>query len=193
MKYDQILKNDNINYAIIKGNNKIVFIKSGLGTDNAERKDKYVIMAGQLKEKYGCSVIISSNPNDKKSHAESDKQVIKNYVLENDFFSPVFLFFGNSNGCIKGLELASDFITFKKMILVNMPLMINFHKTLGYISKIPQTDIVSIYGNLDPSFSYIPFFEGKFPNVTTLKIPNADHNFKGMTDEFISLSDHLMN
>ena len=78
------------------------------------------------------------------------------------------------------------------MVLVNMPLMLNFHKTKRYVSAIPQTDIVAIYGQHDQSVPYLPFFEGKFENVKVLTVPNADHNFKGMLNEFIDLSDYLM-
>ena len=70
--------------------------------------------------------------------------------------------------------------------------MIDFHKTKKYLSIIPDTKITFVYGELDPSYSYIPFFEGKFDNLDILKFPGADHNFAGLTDRFISLPDCLM-
>ena len=82
-------------------------------------------------------------------------------------------------------------VAFEKMILVNMPLMINFHKTKAYLAAIPKTEIIAVYGELDPSFRYVPFLSGKFQNLNVLKIPKADHNFAGMRTEFIDLSELL--
>lgn len=193
MNFDFILQNNNIDYGFVKGDNKIVFVKVGLGGDCLGYENRYLKIARQLKDKYGCSVIVSANPNDGKKHNNSDKKIIEQYVLENKIDLPKLFFFGNSNGGVKGLELTNDGVRFKKMILVNMPLMINFHKTKRYISAIPQTEIVAVYGEHDPSFRYLPFLDGIWKNVKILTVPKADHNFWGMSDEFIDLSDFIMN
>ena len=97
-----------------------------------------------------------------------------------------------NNGCVKGLELAASGIPFTKMVLVNMPLMINFHKTVQWISTMPETNIVTVYGETDPSYRYISFLDiKKLENVEILKVPGADHNFKGMMEQFIELSEKL--
>ena len=71
--------------------------------------------------------------------------------------------------------------------------MQNFHKTKKWINDIPTTEIITIYGDKDPSYSYIPFLEcKKFENVKIVKIKNADHHFKGMMKEFIDLADRVM-
>ena len=149
-------------------------------------------MAQRLHEKYGCSIIVASNPHDGKSHVEKDKTIIRQFVIDNNIFKPEFFFLGHSNGGIKGLELSYSGITFTKMILINMPLMINFHKTKQYISSIPQTNILMMYGEKDPSFAYVPFIEGKFNNVEVSVVPNADHNFEGMLKEFIGYGEYLL-
>jgi len=192
MDYNYTLKNEDIYYGFVKGNNKIVFVKPGLGGNYSGYENKYLRIARQLNEKYGCSVIVASNPEEKRNHFNSDKQILEQYISENNITSPEFFFFGNSNGGVKGLELANNGVAFRKMVLVNMPLMLNFHKTKRYVSAIPQTDIVAIYGQHDQSVPYLPFFEGKFENVKVLTVPNADHNFKGLLNEFIDLSDYLM-
>ena len=192
MEYNYTLKNEDIDYGFVNGNNKIVLVKPGLGGDYSGYESKYLRIAHRLHEKYGCSVIVASNPEESRNHSNSDKQILEQYISENNILSPELFFFGNSNGGIKGLELANNGVTFRKMVLVNMPLMLNFHKTKRYASAVPQTEIVAIYGQHDQSVPYLPFFEGKFDNVTVLTVPNADHNFKGMLDEFMRLSDFLM-
>ena len=133
MNYDIILQNNNVYYGVINGNDKIVFIKSGLGGNHFGYENKYLKIAIRLKDQCGCSVIVASNPNDSIKHIDTDKQIIEHYILKNNICSPDLFFFGHSNGGIKGLELANEGIEFKRMILVNMPLMINFHKAKQYI------------------------------------------------------------
>ena len=192
MKFDYEGSRDSIPYGVIRGGEKIVFIKSGLGGSYVGYENKYLKIALQLKKKYGCSVIVASNPHDGRNHICIDKQILDNFLAEHRICSPEFYFFGNSNGGIKGLELTTAGVVFQKMILVNMPLMINLHKTRKYISAIPQTEILAVYGTRDPSFSYIPFLDKRFPNVKIVTAEHADHNFKGQSDDFIRLSDRLM-
>lgn len=191
MNYDYTLHHDGIDYGIITGNDQIVFIKVGLGGSYLGYENKYLTMARQLHKRYGCSVIVSSNPHDGIDHSSKDRQMIEQYVLENQLCSSELFFFGHSNGGIKGLELANKAIKFKKIVLVNMPLMINFHKTKRYISSIPQTQIVAVYGEFDASYPYVPFLDGTAENVKVLTVSKADHNFKGMLNEFIDLSDMI--
>ena len=74
-----------------------------------------------------------------------------------------------------------------------MPLMLNFHKTARWINAMPETDIVTVYGETDPSYRYIPFLKNKkFGNVEIVEVVGADHNFKGMTEQFIELSGKLI-
>ena len=191
MNFDYTLQIENIDYGFVKGDGKIVFIKVGLGGNCSGYENKYLTMAQELHQKHGCSVIVASNPNNGKNHLKADKQALEQYVLENGIYAPKLFFFGHSNGSIKGLALTEFGVAFEKMILVNMPLMINFHKTKAYVAAIPKTKIVAVYGELDPSFRYVPFLSGTFQNLNVLKIPQADHNFAGMQTEFIDLSELL--
>lgn len=188
IKFDYTLRREGIYFGILRGGGRIVFIKVGLGGDFYGYDGKYLKMALRLRERYGCSVIVASNPHDGRSHTEIDKRVIEEYIAERGIISPELFFFGNSNGGIKGLELTES-LKFRKMVLVNMPLMINFHKTKGFIARIPETEIAAVYGEGDPSFPYLPFLKGKFRNLKILSVPGADHNFEGMTEEFIGLGD----
>jgi len=192
MNYDEIMQYDGIDYGLIKGGSRIVFIKVGLGGHCSGYEDKYLRMALRLKERSGVGVIVASNPHDGKSHIRIDRQIIEQYIAKYEIDSPELFFFGHSNGGVKGLELTDAGVEFKKMVLVNMPLMINFHKTKKYISAIPQTEIIAIYGEQDPSFPYLPFIDEKFENLRAVRFSNADHNFKGFINEFIHLSDLLM-
>ena len=193
MTFDYVIKNDcNIENGCIVGNSKIVFIKAGLGGNFLGYENKYLQIANNLHKKFGCSVISVSNPIENKTVLNVDKQIIINFISDNKIENPEFYFFGHSNGCVKGLELASSYVHFKRMVLINMPLMINFHKSRAYIASIPNTEILMVYGDKDPSFSYTPFLKDKYANVKLISVSSADHHFKGMLQEFISFSELLI-
>ena len=164
MKFDCIAStNTGIDFGVKAGNKKIVFIKAGLGGNLFGYDDKYLKIAHRLNERYGCSIISASNPHDGKLHVASDKAIIEAYVKENGIESPELYFFGHSNGGIKGLQLATE-LTFRKMLLVNMPLMIDFHKTKKYLSIIPDTKITFVYGELTP---LTPIYRSLRASLTT--------------------------
>lgn len=192
MAFDHILHVDGGAYGILQGDDTVVFVKKGLGGGLTESDDKYLHLSCRMHQTYGCSVIVASNPDDGKDHGARDKQAIEQYLQMRGISTPRLLLFGNSNGCIKGLALAQAGVLFERMVLVNMPLMINFHKTKQHLATLTQTEIVAVYGQRDPSFSYIPFLEGKAPHLRVLQISDADHNFSGMTQAFLELGDLLM-
>ena len=194
MKFDYVSKTDSgIEFGVVRGNAKTVFIKAGLGGNFSGYEDKYLMMARRLNERYGCGVIAVSNPQDGCTHTEWDRAILEKYISDNSITSPELYFFGNSNGCIKGLDLAFSGVRFGKMLLVNMPLMINMQKIKRYISSLSDTDISLVYGTRDASYPYILFLRGKFANLKILTVSGADHNFGGMCEEFVGLCELLFN
>lgn len=180
-----------VEYGCILGSSQIVYIKAGMGGSYLGYEDKYLKIAHRLKDKYGCSVICVSNP--VPLPVSVDQIILDKFIRENGINSPEMFFFGHSNGCVKGLELGASGIAFTGMVLVNMPLMLNFHKTVQWINKMPEANIVTVYGEKDPSYRYIPFLENKnLPNVEIVKVVGADHNFKGMMEQFIELSEMII-
>ena len=191
-KIGKIICNGNeVEYGFISGDNRVVYIKSGMGGSYLGYEDKYLKIADRLHERCGCSVICVSNP--VPLPIDVDLVILNEFVKSLGCDNPEIYFFGHSNGCVKGLEIAAKGILFKRMVLINMPLMQNFHKTVNWIKLIPTTEMVTVYGQKDPSYSYIPFLECKnLSNVEIVKIQGADHNFRGMMSEFLELSDMLL-
>ena len=181
-----------IDFGILSGNEKIIFIKAGLGGSHVGEGDKYLRLAHRLRDAVGCSVIAVSNPEEPRTQTDTDRAILEGYIKEMGLASPHLLFFGHSNGGIKGLELGASGIPFERMVLTNMPLMINFHKTKRYISLLEDTAITIAYGSRDPSYSYIPFIEGRYKNLRVLRIEGADHGFTGMEEEQLALGEILI-
>ena len=180
-----------LEYGYIRGNETVVFIKAGLGGDYRGYEDKYLRIARLLHEKCGCTVVSVSNPNDKRFGTEHDKAVLRSVLQICGIEAPSLYLFGNSDGCRKGLALSAE-LPFLRMILVNMPLTINFHRTKRLLSLIPDTDVIAVYGEKDVSYPYAPLLEGKSERVKVVRVPGADHNFAGKTEEFIKLAEILL-
>jgi hypothetical protein len=180
-----------LEYGYIPGNEKVVFIKAGLGGDYLGYENKYLKIARLLHEKHGCTVISVSNPYDKRFGVEDDKTILQKILSQCGFRNPDLYLFGNSDGCRKGLALATE-IPFRRMILVNMPLTINFHRTKKNLSLIPETDVIAVYGEKDVSYPYAALLEGKSDRVKVVRVPGADHNFAGKTEDFIKLAEMLL-
>lgn len=180
-----------VRYGIKYGSGKIVFVKAGLGGGIPGYGEKYLRIAEGLNERYGCTVICASNPTEIRDQSAIDKFAIDEVASELGITSFEVFFFGHSNGGVKGLELARKGVSFKKMMLVNMPLMINMFTLKDIIKGMPDTEVVMVYGELDPSLFYTAFFNGIRDNVKVSVITGADHNFTGYLEEFIQLADRL--
>ena len=69
-----------IDYGIVEGNNIIVFIKAGQNGSLSGYQNKYIKMARRINEKYGCSVICSSNPFDGNNPLDNAMEIIEDYA-----------------------------------------------------------------------------------------------------------------
>ena len=95
----------NLSYGYIRGNEKIVFIKAGLGGDYLGYENKYLRIARLLHEKHGCTIISVSNPYDKHFGVADDQAILEGMLQTFGFENPELYLFGNSDGCRKVLRL----------------------------------------------------------------------------------------
>ena len=167
MNFDELYRigseNDCIEYGCVVGSNRIVYIKVGMSGSYIGYEEKYLKMACRLNDNYGCSVICVSNPLPHGRSVALDQIIIRDFVKRHNILNPEMFFFGNSNGCAKGLEMAESGTQFAKMVLVGMPLMENFHKNVERMKAISETKICTVYGERDPSLKYLPFLELLIP------------------------------
>lgn len=177
-------------YGVIRGNSSVVIIKAGSGGSCVGDGDRYLKLGKMLHDSAGCTVVCFSNfSND--SFLRADAAVIRELVSQLPEEARLY-FIGVSNGATQGLIDAAKEFPFRRMLLVNMPLMINFHKIKDALTRV-ATDIRFVYGERDPSITYVPFLElvtGRdtcAARAEIVRVPQADHNFAGMTDTFLSL------
>lgn len=185
---------DTVEYGIVWGNETIVFIKAGAGGSYLGQENKYLRMAKMLHEENGCTVICASNPSSH-SFERSDASLLQD-ILSAKGQNAALYFIGVSNGATQGLLVATRLFPLAHVLLVNMPLMINFHKIKEALSR-TDARLLFVYGERDPSASYIPFLKHAIERTSSgarhevALIKDADHNFEGLADVFIPLGKKL--
>ena len=142
-----------IDYGIVEGNDTIVFIKAGQNGSLFGYQNKYIKMAKRLNDKFGCSVICSSNPFDGNNPLDNAMEVIEDYAKRFDDYKIYYL--GFSNGGLIGAWYGTKYPKITRMVLVNGPLMYNLHKTKEGALSFKGEFIKFIYGEYDQSTPYI--------------------------------------
>lgn len=176
-----------IDYGIIRGNNNILFIKTGQNGSKRGYKDKYLKIAKAINKKYGSTVICSSNPFDGDNSLDDALEVIEKYVKDNSFNDYEIYYMGVSNGGFIGACFGDKYLKIKKMLLVNTPLMYNFYKIKQGLNNF-KGQVVLIYGSLDQSTSYVKLLDQiENKNFKYVIIENQDHYFSKDTYDFQNL------
>lgn len=184
--FDSVLTHNEIEYGIIKGDDTLFYIKVGNGGSIYGYENKYLEIAKQINTEYGCSILVANNPVHLsiKDSIELDFNFIKaNFPDTKKVFA-----FGHSNGGQMLVSYAYSYPIIKKVLAVNVPLMINLHKTKEGITKFDQDKIYMVYGSRDPSYRYVEILNSSITEkFKYIVIKNADHHFKNMLEEFIEL------
>lgn len=192
-EFDEIVQkpfeNEIIEYGIIKGNNTIFFTKAGANGSMCGYEDKYLVMGCQLHNKYGYTIVCSSNPFALDETIGQGMDVIEQFVKE----PYQVYYFGHSNGAVMGARNAWKYPQIKRLLLVNGPLILNWHHTKAGAQKFQGERMVFVYGENDISCKYVPMLSLiKNPAVSFHTIPGAEHNFVGMLEEFENLPEQYL-
>lgn len=188
MKYDiELHRQFNeqiIDYGIIHGNNNILFVKAGQDGSMYGYENKYLKIAKAINEKYGSTVICSSNPFDGNNPLDDAMEVIDTYCKDNKFDNYDIYYMGHSNGGLIGAWYGTKYDKVKRLLLINAPLMYNYHKTKEALINFNSEQLVLIYGSLDQSFPYVKLLDRiQNKKVKYYIIDNQDHYFsKGVYD-----------
>lgn len=149
---------------------------------------KYIAMAIDANHRYGCSVLVASNPDGilEKHSLDYDMAFIHNLF---DQCKTQVLGMGVSKGGLMFLQHAWRYIDIKKVLVINAPLMINTGRILKGIAN-ANCNFTCLYGSLDPSFPYIGLLE-TYKNVRLIRIQGANHHFSEHSDIFLNSVNYL--
>lgn len=182
-----------IDYGIIEGNETIVFIKAGQDGSMYGYQNKYLKIAENINKKYGYTVICSSNPFDGTNPLNNAMEVIENYCKEKNFRDYKIFYMGNSNGALIGAWYGINYPKIKRMLLINGPLMYNWHKTKEGIQKFSGEKMVLVYGSLDQSFRYTELIKPLENEIVKLEIiEGQDHHFSKNSFDFKDLPEQFL-
>ncbi len=197
LKYDKILSKtigkEKINYGILYGNEKIVFIKVGADGSIRGYQDKYLKIVHRVHDRIGATVICASNPyivEDK--HINADKMLINKVTAEQGFDNYEMYFVGTSDGGYHSLLLSQQFSQTSKYLGIN-----SSHKGIEdfaeRIQSLPQVRKYLVYGKKDEDLDkdYPTMNALECDNLEIILLDEVDHDFTGKVDDFISLIDLL--
>ena len=181
-----------IDYGVLHGSERIVFIKSGRGSTCRGYEDKYVKMAREIHRKTKSTVICASNPMQCAVSYPMDKEMIEEYAASHGFSQFTLVLIGSSAGAYQNLFLANQIPQTRKILCINMPLMINYHKITRELQTMQDIEKIFVYGTNDPSYRYLPMLEmKKYDIFRAVCIQGADHQFTGMLKEFVLLANFV--
>lgn len=189
---DKTVAGEKLHYGILYGNEKLVFIKTGVGGRIRGRQGKYLKIAHRIRQRLGATVICASNPDVSYSaQVTADKAMISKVSAEQGFADYEMYLFGTSDGGYQNLLLAQSIPQTVKILCIN-PSLIGVDDLVEKLQKTPQVDKVLVFGTEDEAFDCVPRLQSAVcENLEILTVEGADHEFTGMVDEMIALSDLL--
>ena len=195
MNYDRILSKavdyEKIHYGVLFGNEKIVFIKVGVGGNVRGYQDKYLKMAHRVRERIGATVICSSNPDISiEKHLGADKALIKKVITDCGLDNYELYFVGTSDGAEHSLKLASQFPKTVKFLGISSSWSVKA-EFLKMVKALSCERKIFAYGTNDEDFDIIvPRLKALgCDNLELIIFDGVDHFFTGKVEDFIALAD----
>ena len=195
INYDKVLKEriggEKIEYGIQFGNEKIIFIKVGAGGNIRGYQDKYLRMAHRIHDKIGATVICASNPEDIEYNEQvfADKSKIVDVAKELSLSDYKVYMFGTSDGAYYNFLLAKEVAETVKILCVNMS-TVDFDDAKEKLCDLSGINKILVYGDRDDEYDYVLRLESlELGNLEIIAVRGADHEFRGMVDEFINTID----
>jgi len=174
-KYDIVIGKQ---FGIINGEKNIIFIKTGRGGTIEGFKNKYLNICDFLFKKYGYTFVVSANPKDSVCDLEEEIKFISKYIGD---YKEIY-FVGISNGASIGAAQCRKIEKIKNAVLINAPLMINFHKIKEGTQKFRGNNMYFLYGEGDPSCRYIEILDSIKNTACKYKIIKGEgHDFSEET------------
>ena len=174
-------------YGIVFCANVLVYIKTGNGGNIFGYENKYLKIANRINDELGYAVLVAANPVEEQCNLQREmKKVFDAFGVYNTFDDIIYI--GFSDGANIGAQQGYLIPEIKRMLLINGPLMINFHKTKRGIVAYENEKIEMVYGTQDPSYKYVELLDSidsKVLLVNTLE--NIDHVFTNALSEFEQL------
>lgn len=195
MEYDAFLSFHGVNFGLMEGANGLLIVKTGSGGTIYGRENKYLTLASRITEHHKFSVMVSNNPLElaPEENMSITMFVASDYLSSQNVGIPIF-YFGVSKGGQYGAMYGYRYPFVQKWLLLNMPLMINWHKSRAGLMKMPaEQEVTMLFGERDPSYPYAELIDLlRKENIKRGTIAAADHNFSNAMKDFIRLPERFL-
>ena len=179
----------------MEGQQGLLIVKTGSGGSIYGHDDKYIALAAGVAERHKFSVIVSDNPLEigPEENMAVTMAVAARHISSLKASGPVY-YFGVSKGGQYGAMYGCHYPFVQKWLLLNMPLMINWHKSRAGLMEMSSAQKVTVaFGERDPSYRYSELIDMLHKeNIKRVVLPAADHNFSQAIDEFIRLPERFL-
>ncbi len=195
MDYDAFLSFHGLKFGLMEGADGLLIVKTGSGGTIYGHENKYLTLAARIAERHNVSVIVSDNP----LELAPDENMSITMAVASDYASslaadvPIY-YFGVSKGGQYGAMYGYRYPFVQKWLLLNMPLMINWHKSRAGLMKMPaEQEVTMLFGERDPSYPYAELIDLlRKENIKRGTIAAADHNFSNAMKDFIRLPERFL-
>jgi pimeloyl-ACP methyl ester carboxylesterase len=183
-------------YKYYSGNSEVILILPGRGGSVDGYDGKYRKIAENAALVHGNTVIIAANPEATLIKGDGGFSEIMAYVsrtMSKQFGEDYTIsIFAHSIGATLSMVHAWRFPKIRHLLLVNPPLMINFHKIKRGLAQFMGESVTAIFGEFDPSRRYSGLLMTTHPDIEVITIPGADHNFSDESyNDFIKLPERF--
>jgi hypothetical protein len=192
--FDLLINENDTEYGILKGDGRLFYVKVGNGGGLFGKDGAYIRIARGIWEKHGCSVLVASTPT---VLTVKECMLLDGAFIEKHFPKTTEIYaFGHSKGGQMLGSYAYLSPKIRRVLALNAPLMINFHRTKEGIARFSGEQMTFLYGENDPSARYTAllnaFGSSSLAGFDCRVLPGADHGFDGMLEEFVSLPDRFL-
>ena len=173
------------------GNNNVLMIIVGINGSIYGYMNKYLQIAKRANEIYGSTVFIFANDLIGWSNSKEYFNAMLNYIKENmENKSEIKIsIFGNSAGGLLSAFYAWEFQEIDKMLLVNPPLNDMWELSINGLRTFTGCATL-VFGQFDPNCNVSEIFkQSEYLDIFNkiILVKNANHEFKGMLEEFVGL------
>ena len=195
MEYDAFLSFHGIKFGLMEGTDGLLVVKTGSGGTIYGCDNKYFTLASRIVKHHKFSVMVSDNPLEiaPDDNMSITMSVASDYLSSQNAGIPVS-YFGVSKGGQYGAMYGYRYPFVQKWLLLNMPIIINWHKSRAGLMKMSsKQQVTMVFGERDPSYAYAELIDlMRKENIKRVMIPAADHNFSDATDEFMHLPERFL-
>ena len=193
--YDAFLSFHGVEFGLMEGTDGLLVVKTGSGGTIYGHENKYLTLAARIAERHNVSVIVSDNPLElaPEENMSITMSVAADYISSRKEEMPVS-YFGVSKGGQYGAMYGYRYPFVQKWLLLNLPVMINWHKSRAGLMKMSEEqEVTMIFGERDPSYPYAELIDlMRKENIKRVTIPNEDHTFSHAIDEFLRLPEQFL-